>query len=199
MILLGSCGKVIVKSLDDNEAVLLELNEMLFHPVIAGIMVASVLSAIMSTADSQFLVAASSITHDLGLGGPTQQSLVRRSRFVIVLLCALAVGSALLGTKAIFDKVLFAWSAMGAAFGPLLLVTIWRGRVSALGTLLAMGLGFTLSVTFFVLRQKAVFGELSFFKAWGTSLERVLPFAVATVIALLFVERNKGHEPAQPG
>ena len=56
----------------------------LFHPLIAGILVASVLSAIMSTADSQLLVAGSAVTYDLKLGGDSQRTLLFRSRLVIL-------------------------------------------------------------------------------------------------------------------
>ncbi|MFZ0428271.1 MAG: sodium/proline symporter, partial [Acidobacteriota bacterium] len=68
MLLLGWCGRVIQPDLADPEVVFISVTNLLFHPVMAGIMLAAVLSAIMSTADSQLLVASSSVTHDLGIG-----------------------------------------------------------------------------------------------------------------------------------
>jgi sodium/proline symporter len=126
MILLGLCARIKFPDLADGEQALTHAAETLFGPVVAGIMIAAVLSAVMSTADSQLLVAASSVTHDLGLGGGTRASLLVRSRVVVLALSAGAVVAALTVDATIFDRVLFAWSAMGFAFGPLLLVTVFR-------------------------------------------------------------------------
>jgi sodium/proline symporter len=133
-------------------------------------MIAGVLSATMSTADSQLLVAASSITNDLPAFAAKNS--VWLSRLVVVLLSIGAVIVALTGTPEIFSKVLFAWSAMGAAFGPLLLVILLKGPVRKAYALAAMALGFSLSV-----------GAYSMAYSRGTWLERVLPFAVALIIA----------------
>jgi sodium/proline symporter len=146
MILLGLCGRVLYPDLTDPEVVLITAANGLLPAVVAGVMIAAVLSAIMSTADSQLLVAASSITHDLQIGGSSATNVLSRSRIVVLLLSIGAVGAALYGSQEIFSRVLFAFSAMGAAFGPLLLVTIWRGPVSARATLAAMSIGFALSV-----------------------------------------------------
>ena len=71
----------------------------------------------MSTADSQLLVAASAIAHDLGLGGHPQTPLLF-SRMAIVGLVMFAVLVSLYLPEAIFSRVLFAWIALGSAFGP---------------------------------------------------------------------------------
>ncbi|MEO1336778.1 MAG: sodium/proline symporter, partial [Myxococcota bacterium] len=168
MLILGWAGRSLLPSLSDNEVVFVAATHALFPPVVSGIMLASVLSAIMSTADSQLLVAASSVTHDLGLG---RRQIVVSSRIVIVVLSLGAVLAALYGPKGIFDRVLFAWSAMGAAFGPLLLVTLWKGPVSATRTFAAMSVGFVLSVVAY-----------SFAETKGL-IERWVPFAIALAIA----------------
>jgi len=118
-------------------------------------------------------VAASSITHDLQIGGSSATNVLSRSRIVVLLLSIGAVGAALYGSQEIFSRVLFAFSAMGAAFGPLLLVTIWRGPVSARATLAAMSIGFALSV--------AAYSLPAF--DWKGTFERVVPFLVALAIA----------------
>ena len=154
----------------------------LFPPVVARVMLAAVLSAIMSTADSQVLVAASSFTHDLGLGGTGPRSVVRRSRWVIVGLSVAAVVSAIWGPSEIFSRVLFAWSAMGSAFGPLLLVTCWWGPVSSRATVWAMLTGFSLSILAYSIDTTK-----------GGAAERILPFVVAWVVAW----RGRIQSPAQ--
>jgi sodium/proline symporter len=173
MLLLGLSGRVLYPGLADPEVVFVTAANGLLHPVIAGIMLAAVLSAIMSTADSQLLVAASAVTHDLGLGGSSQRSLVARSRLVVLVLSAAAVGMALAWDARIFSRVLSAWSAMGAAFGPLLLVTVLRGPVPAGRTLAAMALGFMLSALAY-----------AFPETRGGLLERVVPFFLALAVAL---------------
>lgn len=172
MIILGLAGRVLVGNLGDNEVIFISATHQLFSPVVAGIMLAAVLSAIMSTADSQLLLAASSVTHDLGLG--SEKNMVLRSRIVILLLSAAALVTAAYGSPKIFSKVLFAWSAMGSAFGPLLLMTVLRGPVSSTYSLLAMGSGFFLSVLAY-----------SFDATKGGVVERLLPFVVALIFAHL--------------
>ncbi len=172
MLLLGLCGRVLYPGLADREVVFVTATTSLFPPIVSGVLIAAVLSAVMSTADSQLLVAGSSVTHDLKLGGTSSRSLLFRSRVVVLLLSLGAVVGALYGSQQIFSQVLFAWSAMGAAFGPLLLVTVLRGPVPARPTLAAMAVGFALSVLAYSLPETR-----------GGAIERVLPFVVALLIA----------------
>ncbi len=173
MLLLGLAGRVLFPDLTDPEVVLITAANGLLPAVAAGIVIAAVLSAIMSTADSQLLVAASALTHDLDVGARSGWSLLARSRVVVVLLGAGAVAAALYGSQEIFSRVLFAWAAMAAAFGPLLIVTIWRGPVSGRATLAAMVAGFVLSVAAYSLPAGA----------WKAVFERVVPIVVALAIA----------------
>lgn len=180
MILLGWCARVLFPALDDGETAFMRAANELFHPVLAGIMVAAVLSAVMSTADSQLLVAASSVTHDLGLRGPFSHP-----RFVVLLISAGAVAAALIGDESIFDRVLFAWSAIGCAFGPLLLVIALRGPVRVTHTSLSMLVGAGLSIASYYLKGATLFGFANpvSLGAWGGVCERVVPFFVALAIA----------------
>jgi len=173
MLLLGWCGRVLF-ALGDQEVVFIIATKELFPPVVAGVMLAAVLSAIMSTADSQLLVAASSVTHDLGLGGDSTVEMVRRSRWVVLLLSLAAAVAAMVGSQEIFRRVLFAWTAMGAAFGPLLLVVILRGPVAPRWAVAAMASGFGLAVAAYLTPGAA-----------GTVSERVLPFLVALLLAVI--------------
>ncbi|TNE48974.1 MAG: sodium/proline symporter [Deltaproteobacteria bacterium] len=172
MVVLGLCGRLLVQKLGDNEVIFVQLANQLFHPVLSGVMLAAVLSAIMSTADSQLLVAASAVSHDWMKPATSDKQTVFRARVVVVLISAAAVLLALYGSKKIFSSVLFAWSAMGNAFGPLLLLTVLRRRVPPLQTLLAMLAGFGLSVLFY-----------SHPATHKTLFERVVPFVVCLLIA----------------
>lgn len=170
MLILGLCGRILYPDLADKEMVFLHVANNLFHPVISGVMVAGVLSATMSTADSQLLVAASCVTHDMPY--PQAGNSLRYSRLVVLLLSAGAVMVALFASSEIFSRVLFAWTAMGSAFGPLLLVTLLRGPVDKAYTLAAMLAGFLLSVSAYSIAETK-----------GTWIERVLPFVIALSIA----------------
>ena len=173
MIVLGLCARVLLPPLGDGEVAFVAAARVLFPPVVAGVVLAAVLSAIMSTADSQLLVAASSVVHDLPDGDMDDApAMVRRSRLVVVGLSAAAVIAALVGDASIFKRVLFAWTAMGAAFGPLLLVLVLGGPVRPGARLGAIALGFVGSVVAYSIPGAA-----------GTAWERVLPFAVALAVA----------------
>ncbi len=178
MILLGWCGRVLGSRLADNETILFQLASDLLPPVLAGIVLAAVLSATMSTADSQLLVAASSVTHDL----PGNRRTKHAPRIALTLVSVAAVLLAVFGDRAIFSKVLFAWSALGAAFGPLLLVRLHRGRVQPQYAFAAMVLGFSLGVVFYLLPGTK-----------GTVIERVLPFVCALFIAFAGAKKNEAH------
>lgn len=190
MVLLGLCARVAFPAIVDGERAFMHVAGELFPPVLAGVIIAAILSAVMSTADSQLLVAASSVTHDLKLGAGSRFSELVRSRAVVVLLSAGAVAAALLVQESIFSRVLFAWSAMGAAFGPLTLAIVLRGRVDPRYTLGAMLVGFLLSVGAYTARLWGFGG------AWAGFNERVLPFAVSGLLAWL---GSRGPNPQDTG
>ncbi|MEZ5990682.1 MAG: sodium/proline symporter [Planctomycetota bacterium] len=202
MLLLGLCARVLYPTIDNAETLLFEAARELLHPVLAGVVVAALLSATMSTADSQLLVAASAVSHDLARERREAVAGMRLARLVVVVVSVLAAGSAFLWEETIFKKVLFAWSALGAAFGPLLLVRCLRGPITLGGTLAAMASGAGLAVLAYALRTGPLQAELA---DWGGGLERVLPFVVALAIAWCSVERRPaqtigtGPSPAQPG
>lgn len=177
MLLLGWSGRVLFPGLSDGEVVFLTAANELCHPVVAGVMVAAVLSAIMSTADSQLLVAASSVTWDLSRTRRGGAGLLAGSRWVVLGLSIAAALAALFGPREIFSPVLVAWGVMGAAFGPPLLVGVLRGPVPAGRTLLAMVLGLGLTIGGATYRSY-VGGD------WGAFTERVVPFVVSLAVCL---------------
>lgn len=108
------------------------------HPVLFGVVIASVFAAIMSTADSQLLVAASALIRDvyektIRKGQSVDQSkLVLYSRLTVVILVILALILGLFAGKLVFWLVLFAWAGLGAAFGPTsILALFWKGTTRA--------------------------------------------------------------------
>jgi sodium/proline symporter len=173
MVLLGWCGRLLAGDLGDGEQVLFHMATLLLPAVLAGVMVSAILSAIMSTADSQLLVAASSVSHDLRDGRDAGAKGLAQARWVVLAVGAIAVLLAIAFPESIFNRVLFAWQALAAAFGPLLMVTLWRGPVAPAWRIAALCSGFLLTVAL----------------SWtidspGDWVERLLPLALALALAL---------------
>lgn len=180
MILLGLCGRVLhAEAIADQETIFFVLADERLSPIAAGLMLAAVLSAIMSTADSQLLVVGAAFAHDLPRDGAANR--VRNSRLVVAGVAVVAVLLALVVDESLFKSVLFAWTALGAAFGPLLLVTLWRGRVGPRRSLCAMLVGFSLAV-----------GAYAIPSTRASAAERVLPF-VAAFACLLVPLRSRAR------
>ncbi|HEB52001.1 MAG TPA: sodium/proline symporter [bacterium] len=113
-----------------HEDAIYEASRQLLPPLVDGVVVASVLAAIMSTVDSQLLVCASSVTHDLGLARRFPGRMLAIARGTVLAIGVGALVAALLLPKDVFHNVMFAWAALGSAFGPLLLVRLVLGPVA---------------------------------------------------------------------
>lgn len=174
MLVLGLCSRVLYADLGDSEQALFHAAAMLLPAVIAGVILAAVLSAIMSTADSQLLVASSAISYDWQIASHRERTGLAGSRTTVIAILVLATILALVWRADIFSRVLFAWSAAGSAFGPILIMRLLNRSVSAPATLGAMLTGFGLTVV------------ISWFPDMpGDFAERILPFIAAITIATL--------------
>ena len=170
MVILGLCGKILVSTpLADPEQLFFVLTDSLLPTVMGAILLAAVLSAIMSTADSQLLVSASAIAHDIM--GETGVGRIWVSRLVISLLCALSVAVAIFLPSDIFSRVIFAWGALGSAFGPVVLLRLARVKLNPRAILPAMITGLSLTI-FFYLKPDSV----------GDALERLVPFLMSFTV-----------------
>jgi sodium/proline symporter len=186
MLLLGFATRVLFADIGDPEQVFFETAQRLLPAVVAGIMLAAVLSAIMSTADSQVLVTASSISHDWNLARGGSRNNLAGSRLTVVVVLTMATVLALLWQADIFSRVLFAWVALGAAFGPVLVLRLCGRSVSARGTLAAMLAGFVSTLLLSWLPN-----------APGDVAERILPFLLAFAIAIPASRRVANPAPAR--
>lgn len=111
---------------------------------LAGLMLAAVVAAMCSTADSQLLVAGSAFGLDLRAGRSSGSSWINRS--VVLVVAGIATTMAALESKAVFSLVLYAWDGLGAAFGPaILLKLLWR-RTTGAGILAGMLAGVTTAI-----------------------------------------------------
>ncbi len=124
-------------------------------PALFGVVVASIFAAIMSTADSQLLVATSAVVRDVyekvwrrGEKIP-QRRLVLLSRAVVVLLVILAVGFGLAADELVFWLVLFAWAGLGASLGPTSILALYWNRATRTGMLAGVLVGTATTVIWY--------------------------------------------------
>ncbi len=148
MAVLGLSARAIFGADAPAEGVFLKLADDLLPSVLAGIVTAAILSAIMSTVDSQLLVAGAAVSRDLGLGKLLGGRTVLASRFAILLVCSAAVAITLLLPASIFERTLFAWTALGASFGPVVVIRALRLKVRGAGALASILTGFGASLAY---------------------------------------------------
>ncbi len=121
------------------ETIFMVMVDRLFHPLMAGLLLAAILAAIMSTADSQLLVTASALAEDfykvLFRKEASDKELVRVGRLAVVLVSVVAFIIALDQNSSVLDLVAYAWAGFGATFGPIILLSLFWKRMTRNGAL----------------------------------------------------------------
>lgn len=158
-LLVGLAGMLFVESqmggeLGDGETIFMLLVNAIFHPVIAGILLAAILAAIMSTADSQLLVSSSALAEDfykqLLRKNASQKEIVMVGRLAVIGLSLIAMLLAFNPDSTVLGLVSYAWAGFGAAFGPALLISLYWKRMTRNGALAGIVVG---AVTVVVWKQ----------------------------------------------
>ncbi|WP_404286838.1 sodium/proline symporter PutP [Glutamicibacter arilaitensis] len=119
-----------------SETVFLLLSQIFFHPLIAGLVLAAVLAAIMSTMSSQLIVCSSALVEDLyNISGrkASPKALVMLGRTGVLIVALVATLLALSPSSSILDLVSFAWAGFGGSFGPIVLLALYWRKLTALG------------------------------------------------------------------
>ncbi len=151
---IGLCGiGVLGGGLEDPEQVMPLLARALVPAWLAGMLISGAVAAMMSTADSQLLVATSSLTEDVYVklirrGRPPDrpERLVLMGRAATLLITLIALVLAFTNSGLIFDMVAYAWSGLGSSFGPIILLALWWKRMTRGGALAGMIVGMTSTV-----------------------------------------------------
>ncbi|SEE14824.1 sodium/proline symporter PutP [Ruania alba] len=130
---------------EERETVLLRMADLLFHPFIAGILLAAVLAAIMSTVSSQLLVCSSALVEDLVkvvfTRAASGKMTVLLGRFAVLVVAVVAAVIARDPEGSVLDLVGFAWAGFGSAFGPLIILSLYWRRLTSWGALAGMVTG----------------------------------------------------------
>ena len=192
--LVGLVGRVMLPDLADGEQALMALALQLVHPVIAGLLLAAVISAILSTVSSQLLVAASAVSYDiveetLGKASDDHRSLVL-GRWTVAIVGLAGILVALSEVRLVFWFVLFAWSGLGAAFAPLVLLALGKNAVNRHGALAAMLSGAGVTVAWKLGRDAAANPE-AFARVWWIVLLVAAAILVIGEVTRTFAAADK--------
>ncbi|HUH60953.1 MAG TPA: sodium/proline symporter PutP [Candidimonas sp.] len=161
------------------ERVFIELSIILFNPWIAGMFLAAVLAAVMSTLSAQLLVCSSSLTQDIYKTFlrkyASQRELVWFGRAMVLAVTVVAIWLASDPDSRVLTMVSYAWAGFGAAFGPVVILSLFWSRMTRNGALAGMVIG---AVTVLIWKQYAWFG-----------LYEIVPGFILGTLAIYVVSR----------
>lgn len=192
--LVGLVGLVYVTNsgapkLEDGEKIFMLLVNAMFHPVIAGILLAAILAAIMSTADSQLLVSSSAMAEDLYKQvlkkDATSEEIVRVGRFAVIIISLIALALAMTPDSSVLGLVSYAWAGFGAAFGPAIVLSLYWSRMNRNGALAGIVVG---GVTIVLWKQ--------FTGGWFDVYE-IVPGIILSTISIVIVSLITGEPEDQ--
>ncbi|WEG10469.1 sodium/proline symporter PutP [Microbacterium horticulturae] len=131
--------------LPDPETVMLVMAQNLMHPFVAGLVLAAVLAAIMSTISSQLIVSSSALVEDIARlvfkKTVSEKALVWLGRSGVLVVAVIAILIALDSNASVLELVGFAWAGFGSAFGPLILLSLFWRKLTNVGAIVGMVAG----------------------------------------------------------
>ncbi len=156
-VLVGIFGRYVAGTAGaDTESIFMILVLKLFPPIIAGILLAAILAAIMSTADSQLLVASTSISNDVygyiytkvKKKEPTDKQYMWVARITVIVLSLIGYVIALDSNSSVFKLVQYAWGGLGSAFGPVMLFSLYFKKLNKYGAISSIAVGAITTIIF---------------------------------------------------
>ena len=160
----------------NSETVFIEMAKQLFNPWVAGLLLAAILAAVMSTLSCQLLVCSSALTEDIYRTflrkNATQTELVWVGRAMVMTIALVAIAIASNPESKVLGMVSYAWAGFGAAFGPVVILSLFWSRMTRNGALAGILVG---AVTVVVWKNYI-----------GLGLYEIVPgFALATLAAVV--------------
>ncbi|MGB5690550.1 MAG: sodium/proline symporter, partial [Woeseiaceae bacterium] len=158
----GVAGRALYPGLADHETIFPVISNNLFPPIVSGMLLVVVLSAIMSTVDSLLLLASSAVVRDTyqKIMG-SQESDARLANYGKAFTVVIGIIAVVLGVqepRVIYHFVLASWSGLGAAFGPAIIGILYYKRITWLGVLSGMAGGFSASVIWLMFFKDQYYG-----------------------------------------
>ena len=165
----------------DPETIFIILSDLLFHPLVTGFLYAALLAAIMSTVSSQLLVASSSLTEDIYRTvfkrGATERELVNVGRLAVLAVGLVAVLIASNPDSEVLGLVSNAWAGFGAAFGPLIVLSLTWKRMTGAGAVAGLIVGAVVVIVWIA-------------AGLSSTLYEIVPGFIASWIAIVLVSLN---------
>jgi SSS family solute:Na+ symporter/sodium/proline symporter len=179
--------------LKDPETIFIMLSQVLFHPFVTGLLLAALLAAVMSTISSQLLVTSSALTQDFYKTffhqAASDKLQVTVGRLSVLIVAIIAIWIATDRSSSILALVANAWAGFGAAFGPVILLSLYWQRMTAAGALAGM-LGGAVTVLAWVYAPLQINGQ-----QLNDYLYAMVPGVVVSALLALLVSRF-GQPPA---
>jgi sodium/proline symporter len=174
-------------AVNDPETIFILFSQLLFHPLIAGFLLAAILAAIMSTISSQLLVTSSSLTGDFYQAflnkEATDKQLVFVGRLSVLLVALVAISLAYDRNSSILSLVSNAWAGFGAAFGPLVILSLYWKKMNKQGALAGMLTG-AFTVLFWIYAPVTIGGE-----TLSSLMYEIVPGFILATIAIIVVSK----------
>jgi SSS family solute:Na+ symporter len=170
--------------IEDPETIFIILSDLLFHPLITGFLYAALLAAVMSTISSQLLVSSSSLTEDFYRlflhKEANDRECVNVGRVCVVLVGLVAAVIASDPDSQVLALVSNAWAGFGAAFGPLIILSLMWSRTNGAGAITGMVVGAVTVILWIALGWNGEF-------MGGPGVYEIIPGFIASMIAILVV------------
>ncbi|WP_417664093.1 sodium/proline symporter PutP [Pseudidiomarina donghaiensis] len=182
--------------MNDAETIFIIFSQVLFHPLISGFLLAAILAAIMSTISSQLLVTSSSLTEDFYKAflrrDASDRELVTVGRISVLLVSLVAIALAWDPENTILGLVANAWAGFGAAFGPVIILSLFWKRMNRHGALAGMVVG-AATVLFWI--YAPVLADGATLK--DSDVYAIIPGFILSTIAVLVVSHLTAEPDAQ--
>lgn len=170
-------------------------------PALAGVLFAALMAAVMSTADSQLLVASSSVSNDIykyfKKEDISEKKLVWISRGIIILIAIVAAFLALNPESSIMDLVSFAWAGFGAAFGPLMILSLFWKRTNGKGAIAGILTGFITVILWNTFFRTGILTSKFIIDTPVTGIYELLPGFILAFIAIVLVSLITGKPDSE--
>jgi SSS family solute:Na+ symporter len=177
----------------DPETVFIYLSQILFHPLIGGFLLAAILAAIMSTISSQLLVTSSSLTSDFYQAflrkDASDKELVIAGRLSVIAVALVSIFLAYDRDSTILTLVSNAWAGFGAAFGPLVLFSLFKREMTRRAALGGMVVG-AVTVLLWIYLPVTINGQ-----ALGDWMYEIVPgFILSSLTIIILSKTGKPRE-----
>lgn len=179
--------------LQDPETIFILLSELLFHPLISGFLLAAILAAIMSTISSQLLVTSSSLTEDFYRmfvrRDAGERELVTVGRLCVLAVALVAIALAYDRNSSILSLVSNAWAGFGAAFGPVLIFSLYWSKMNLKAAISGMLAG-TATVLLWIYAPVEIGGQ-----SLSQIMYEIVPGFVVNSLVILLVSHFSKPSP----